>query len=183
MGRPLRADAERTVRAILEAAERVLAQDPAASMERIAEEAGVNRTTIHRRFASREALLEAMTLAALGQVREAIEAGRPETAPPEVALHQITANVLAVKLGWRFALTRPAPEGSPAARAQEEIVHRCDTLLAKVQRAGLIRPDVDVTWARQVYYALLYQALESAEPADLDARAALVVRTLLHGIG
>ncbi|MCO8306932.1 TetR/AcrR family transcriptional regulator, partial [Streptomyces sp. RKCA-744] len=35
-GRALRADAERTVRTILEAAERVLAADPAATMEQIA---------------------------------------------------------------------------------------------------------------------------------------------------
>jgi AcrR family transcriptional regulator len=42
----LRADAERTVHAILAAAERVLSADPAATMEQIAEQAGVARTTI-----------------------------------------------------------------------------------------------------------------------------------------
>ncbi|HEY9379181.1 MAG TPA: TetR family transcriptional regulator, partial [Jiangellaceae bacterium] len=55
MGRPLRADAERSVRAILEAAERVLADDPSASMEQIAEAAGLARITVHRRFASWQA--------------------------------------------------------------------------------------------------------------------------------
>ncbi|MDG4862728.1 helix-turn-helix domain containing protein, partial [Streptomyces sp. T-3] len=58
--RPLRADAERSVRVILEAAERVLAADPAASMEHIAEAAGVARTTVHRRFANRQALVDAL---------------------------------------------------------------------------------------------------------------------------
>ncbi|MGO4427746.1 TetR/AcrR family transcriptional regulator, partial [Streptomyces sp. MCAF7] len=45
--RPLRADAERTMTAILEAAERTLSRDPAATMEQIAEAAGVARTTVH----------------------------------------------------------------------------------------------------------------------------------------
>jgi len=48
MTKPLRADAERSIRSILEAAERVLSADPAASMEQVAEAAGVARTTIHQ---------------------------------------------------------------------------------------------------------------------------------------
>ena len=98
MTKPLRADAERSIRSILEAAERVLSADPGASMEQVAEAAGVARTTIHRRFANRQALMDAMVVTAMQQLSEAIETGRPETAPPLVALHQITANVQRTKL-------------------------------------------------------------------------------------
>lgn len=80
--RPLRADAERSVRAILEAAERVLSTDPGASMEQIATAAGVARTTIHRRFAHRQALIEALVSSAARQLAQAVEDGRPDTAPP-----------------------------------------------------------------------------------------------------
>ena len=114
---PLRADAERTVHAILEAAEQVLSADPAASMEQIAEQAGVARTTVHRRFATREALIEALAASAVRQIEQAVAASRPRTAPPLVALHQGTANLLGVKLAWRFAVTQISP-GSPAARIQ-----------------------------------------------------------------
>ena len=110
-GRPLRADAERSVRAILEAAERVLAADPGASMEQIAEAAGVARTTVHRRFASRQALIEALAESAVRQLAQAVEDGRPDTAPPLVALHRITANVLRIKGAWSYALGRPTDEG------------------------------------------------------------------------
>lgn len=84
--RPLRADAERSVRAILEAAERVLATDPGATMEQIATAAGVARTTIHRRFAHRQALIDALASSAARQLAQAVEDGRPDTAPPLVAL-------------------------------------------------------------------------------------------------
>src|SRR5437764_106725 len=105
MARALRADAERSVRAILEAAERVLAEDAGASMEQIAEAAGLTRITVHRRFANRQALLEALSISAMQQLLDAIEDARPTSAPALVALYRVTANVLRVKGVWRFSLT------------------------------------------------------------------------------
>ena len=80
MARALRADAERSARAILAAAERVFAEDAAASMEQIAEAAGLTRTTVHRRFANRQALLEALTLAAKQQL--SMPSTTPGPTPP-----------------------------------------------------------------------------------------------------
>src|ERR1044072_6878361 len=97
MGRALGADAERSVRAILEAAERVLAEDPGAPMEQIAEAAGLARTTVHRRFANRQALIEALAASAKQQLTDAIDDAHLDTAPPLAALHRATANTLRVK--------------------------------------------------------------------------------------
>ncbi|MFE2212579.1 TetR/AcrR family transcriptional regulator [Streptomyces canus] len=115
MGRALRADAERSVRAILAAAERVLAQDAGASMEQIAEAAGLTRITVHRRFANRQALLEALAVSAKQQLIDAIEEARPDSAPALVALYRVTANVMRVKNTWRYtsATPRPAPQPQP----------------------------------------------------------------------
>ncbi|MET9785779.1 hypothetical protein [Streptomyces canus] len=57
------------------------------------------------------------------------------------------------------------------------------------QREGLLAPDADLEWTRQVYYALLGEALNrpgtDEDPAaqDPDAQATLVIDTLLHGAG
>jgi AcrR family transcriptional regulator len=184
MTKVLRADAERSVRSILEAAERVLSADPAASMEQVAEAAGVARTTIHRRFANRQALLDAMAVTAMAQVSEAIEAGRPETAPPLVALHQITANVLRTKMSWQFALGQPATPGSAAAEAQHEVERRCLELLGRVRDLGVLDADTDLDWTRRVYYALIGESLHGDDAdSDADALATRVIDTLLHGAG
>ncbi|MFE2053624.1 MULTISPECIES: TetR/AcrR family transcriptional regulator [unclassified Streptomyces] len=183
--RPLRADAERTVRTILEVAERVLGEDPTASLAQIAAAAGVARTTLHRRFASREALIDAMAVHAFRQVEEAIDVGRPETAPPLVALHQITANVIQVKSGWRYTVGQPQLRAPEAVAAHERIFAKGHVLLDRAQQAGLLRPDADLEWARRVYHALIEQAIQvqAETSADPDTLAASVVDTLLGGLG
>jgi AcrR family transcriptional regulator len=55
-----RADALRNRERILEAAERLLEQSPSAPLTEIAAAAGVARSTLHRRFASRDDLIAAV---------------------------------------------------------------------------------------------------------------------------
>jgi AcrR family transcriptional regulator len=189
MARALRADAERSVRAILEAAERVLAEDAGASMEQIAEAAGLTRITVHRRFANRQALLEALSVSAMQQLLETIEDARPNSAPALVALYRVTANVLRVKSAWRFTLTHHTSLSDAAAALWAEIDARTLELLSRAQREGLLAPATDLDWMRQVYYALLSEALnrpgteEDSAAQDPDALATLVIDTLLHGGG
>jgi AcrR family transcriptional regulator len=193
MGRPLRADAERSVRAILEAAERVLAEDPGASMEQIAEAAGVARTTVHRRFTSRQALIEALADSAKCQLMEAIEDAHLDTAPPLVALHRVTANTLRIKSVWRFTLGHPLADAPLTAMIWSEINDGALEFFARAQREGLLAPTADLAWARRVYYALLDEALHGnradQEPdpdqvrKNADVLATLIVDTLLRGVG
>ena len=189
MARSLRADAERSVRAILEAAERVLAEDTGASMEQIAEAAGLTRITVHRRFANRQALLEELSVNAMQQLLEAIEEARPNSAPALVALYRVTANVLRVKSAWRFTLSHNTSLSEAAAALWADIDAYTVELLARAQREGLLAPATDLDWMRQVYYALMSEALnrpgreQDSAAEDPDALAALVIDTLLHGGG
>ncbi|MER0244344.1 helix-turn-helix domain-containing protein [Streptomyces sp. HSW2009] len=183
--KPLRADAERTVRAILEAAERVLSANPAASMEQIAEAAGVARTTVHRRFVSRDALLAALAAWATQRFHDAVESARPDSVPPAVALYQVTVNVLRVKIDWRFAMGTLPTDSPDIARVHSAVLVRCEHLFVRMQDAGLLRPGTDLEWARRVYYALIHEAAAEAPATDaaVDALATRVVDTLLRGVG
>lgn len=187
MRRALRADAERSARAILEAAERVLAVDSGASLEQIAEAAGLTRTTVHRRFANRQALIEALAVSAKQHLIEAIDAARPDAAPALVALHRVTANVLRVKSTWRFTLSHATAHTEAAAAIWADIDARTRSLMTRAQHEGLLAPDADLDWTRQVYYALLSEALnrpgDDPDDQDPDALATVVIDTLLHGGG
>jgi AcrR family transcriptional regulator len=184
--RPLRADAERTVRTILEAAERVLTRDPAATMEEIAAEAGVARTTVHRRFSTREALIASLAGWASRQLEAAVDEARPDTAPPLVALYQATANVLRVKFSWGFSMGTALAKGSEVEEIQSRILDTCDRLFRRLRDSGALRADVDPVWARRVYYALIHEACQDvgteSEP-DADTLATQLINTLLRGVG
>jgi AcrR family transcriptional regulator len=190
LGKPLRADAERTVRAILEGAERALSANPAATMEQIAEAAGVARTTVHRRFTSREALLETLTAWATELFAQAVDTALSDTAPPLVVLHRVTVNVLRVKVGWGFAMDRAAasPDATTAG-VHADVMDKCDRLLRRARSEGLLRADVDIEWARRCYYALVHEVAQDGRTAgtdtgtDIDALATRLVDTLLNGLG
>lgn len=165
------------------AAERLLSENPSATMEQIAEAAGVARATIHRRFASREALIEAMELAAWRDLKAIVDAARPHTAPPLVALHQATAAILQIKPGWRFTLAGPVPASAEARQVQESVMGMCEAVFARAREGGLLRPDADVTWVRQAYLALLAETAHAAPAgADPDALAARLLDTLMYGV-
>ncbi|WP_432924408.1 TetR/AcrR family transcriptional regulator [Microbispora sp. CA-135349] len=166
------------MRAIMTAAEEVLSGNPLATMEQVAEAAGVARATVHRRFASREALIEAMEVAAWREIQEAVLAARPHTAPALVALHRATATIVQIKLGWRFTLAHELPLSEEAQAVQAEVMEACEAVFVK-----LLGPDADIVWARQVYLALLGEAAHAAPSgSDPDALATKVIDTLMHGV-
>jgi hypothetical protein len=119
-----------------------------------------------------------MEVAAWREIQDAVLAARPHTAPALVALHQATATIVQVKLGWRFTLARELPLSQEAQEVRAEVMKACDEVFTR-----LLGPDADIVWARQVYLALLGEAAHSAPPGtDPDALAAKVIDTLMHGV-
>ncbi|MEU1304416.1 TetR/AcrR family transcriptional regulator [Streptomyces shenzhenensis] len=183
--RRIRADAERSTARILEAAEAVFAEDPAASLERIADAAGLARVTVHRRFASRTALLDALAEQLSQRYLLGLTEAQVETAPPLVALHRLTEIVFDLKLGHRFAVQLSAAL-TPA------VLDGLDLLFARLRDAGAITA-ADPAWCRQVYLALLHEVydlpagsptLTSAGAGDeVEAKVDLLVRTAVGALG
>jgi hypothetical protein len=70
------------------------------------------------------------------------------------------------------------------ARVHADVRDKCERLFRRTQEAGLMRIDVDTQWARRVYYALIHEATRNRnDEKDTDTLAALVVDTVLRGVG
>ncbi len=120
---PLRADAARNVDRILDAAARLLGEDPSAGMGRIAAAADVGRATLYRHFPTREALFEALRARGYDEVRRAIAASRLDEGTASEALERTFVRLLEVSDRYRvFAAEerragRAAPTTGCAARS------------------------------------------------------------------
>src|SRR6059058_6437215 len=84
-----RADAERSIASITNAALEALASDPNASMAEIARRAGVVRATIYMHFPTRESLLDAVMEHATALVADATREAEPERGEPKEALERV----------------------------------------------------------------------------------------------
>ena len=69
--------------AILETATRVLAASPTATLADVARAAGISRTTLFMRFATRDELLLALAVDAIDHIDAAIHKPRTKTCPGE----------------------------------------------------------------------------------------------------
>ncbi len=170
----MRADAERSIAAILDAAVPVLADRPEAGMGEIAKAAGVARQTVYAHFSSREALLSAVAERALAQTLAAIDAAEPERGDAREALERLTT-------AWWGSVARHARvlEALAAAAPTREDVHafhgpvlaRVEALAARGDFAG------SPGWLAVAFLALMHAAAEEvAAGRQTEAEAGQALR-------
>jgi AcrR family transcriptional regulator len=178
----VRADAARNLEAVLTTGARMLANDPAASISAIAAEAGVDRRTVYRRFASREELLAAIYESRLAAIEEAIEGARLREAPVAVALHRYVEGIIDVNRKWPVELHRMLAEDTVRHR-RDRWVQEFDTFLARATDEGLLRSDLPAGWAGLVLPQLMLLAAEQLPQLSAAQAADTVVDTFLRGVG
>ncbi|MFD5739462.1 TetR/AcrR family transcriptional regulator [Streptomyces massasporeus] len=160
----------------------MLAADPGASIANIAAEAGVDRRTVYRRFASREDLLAAIYASRLAAIEDAIEDARLREAPVAVALHRYVENIITVNRTWPVDLARMlADEGVRARR--DASVREVDGFLERATKEGLLRSDLPQGWASALLPQLMHLASRQMPGLSPAQAADVVVDTLLRGLG
>lgn len=184
MSTTLRADAQRNVRRILDAAVQTLGLDPAATMQDIAAAAGVGRVTIYAHYASRPVLVEAALVYAIEQGDAALDSVDLASDPLEAldrlvraswSLSAASANILEAARGSLDAARILELHAGPAARAL--------MLLHRGQRAGVFRSDLPGDWLITSLHALMKHALveiaaDRLAPADAPSVISATARAL-----
>ncbi|MGE5689594.1 MAG: TetR/AcrR family transcriptional regulator [Pseudomonadota bacterium] len=174
-----RADAERSVAAILDAAVEALAGDPDASMAEIARRAGVVRATIYVHFPTRESLLDAVMERSVAEVAEATRRAEPERGEPEDALERV------LRATWRELARFQALLAINTTRLSAEELHRrhlpvleqLAPLIERGQKAGAFRRDLPVAWHLAVIRAIVHTAsaeLRGGRLPESEAEAAML---------
>jgi AcrR family transcriptional regulator len=157
--RPRRADAERSIARILDAAVEGLAQNPDASMADISRRAGVVRATIYVHFPTRESLIAAVTHRAVTEVSAVIGSAAPEAGDPVEALERV------VSAAWQ-TLGRYHGLVSINSRLSSEELHgrhhsalaALTPLIERGQKTGAFRSGVPVHWHLATLLALVHSA-------------------------
>ena len=166
-----RADAERNISAITNAALEGLASDPDASMAEIARRAGVVRATIYMHFPTREALLDAVMENAVAQVAEATRAAEPTQGEPEEALQRVLRATWSKLSDFQtlLAINTSRLSAKELHRRHQPVMTQFVPLIERGQEKGVFRRDVPVSWHLAMIRAIAHAASAEVRSGRIPA--------------
>ncbi|MFB4302343.1 TetR/AcrR family transcriptional regulator [Actinomadura sp. NTSP31] len=169
-----RADAERNIEAILDAALDRLGRDPSAGMTEIAKAAGVGRVTLYGHFPSREALVDTLFDRSLADADAVLGAVDIDAGRADEALARL------VRSSWRVldrqrtvlavALRVLGPERVRDRHAA--VFARLERLLRRGREEGAFSAAAPPGWQATAVYSLMHAAAQEVDEGRLDAAQA-----------
>jgi AcrR family transcriptional regulator len=168
-----KAQAARNDEVILEAARHVFTSDPAAPIAAVAHRAGVGISALYRRYPSKEALLQKLSLDTMRAYTAVAERAAEREDPWEAFVEFMTgaldarSGALTIRLAGAFAVTEELMAEVPRAY---EATRR---LLTRALEAGAIRPGVEVG-----DISLLLEQLQAVDIGDEERTQQLRQRYL-----
>ena len=181
-----RADAERNVLRIQEAAIRLWADEPNAGVADVAAAAGVGRATLYRHFPTRESLLEAIRTQGMTDGEQAIEDCRLDEGSPTKALSRLMAAWLELGDRYRVVIVEPVQAGQPRARAREErLAEAMPELILRGQEEGEFAADIPPMWGVSALGAMLVAMIRGVGEGRIRRESAhgLLDRSVRRGSG
>jgi len=178
-----RADAERSISALVEAAVDGFGRRSDVSMSEIATAAGVGRVTLYAHFPSREALVEAATKRVLAEASASLDAADLDSGSAIEALGRMVRTSWSVLDRYRGILEAERAL-TPAAlwRHHGDVLERMDRLIVRGQLEGVFRTDLPRSWLVMVCYSLFHAAAQAVDEGQMESSdATQVLEATLRG--
>jgi AcrR family transcriptional regulator len=169
------------------------------SMDEIATEAGVARSTLYVYFANRDDLLRACVQSMYDTIKDTVVEMFEDTAPPLDRLRAVIGGVLErideSPAFFRLAMATQATSGAAGSAAVGgalmmiglDMMRLLDDIISAGMDSGLFRADLDkdgaVTLIGQQIYGALSVRAGDPDPAPVDRVSAEMCAFILHGLG
>lgn len=174
----------KTYDAIIEAAFITLNADPTASLEDIANRAGVGRATLHRHFNGRDDLIETLHLVALKEVETKANEASAAAASHTDALKRIMTAM--IPLGDRHWFLAQESIGQSEVVTATESRHKIEfsAAIEKAKKEGAFHKDCPTPWIATTYDHLIHAAWEMVREGHVTHKQAanLAWATLIKGL-
>ena len=172
----LRADARRNTRRLLDAATQVLGENPQATMDEIAAATEIHRSTIYRRYPTRDALIEALLRSARDEIVRIVTTTSEHNPSPE-ALRAMCHEIIGY--GSRYAFLNNHYRDADLGDDPFQLV----AMITRYQNAGVIRADLPAAWLASAFAALAVDLIENKRgiATSPEHAAGLLHATFLGG--
>ena len=175
---PRRADAQRSIAAILDAALTALSRDPDASVSEIARAAGVGRVTLYGHFPNRADLIDAALARAIDDGHAALDQ-LDLSGDPRQALTRLISSSWSLVNRSR-ALLLAAQGVLPPGRIRDlhsGPVERVQRLVERGRREAVFRSDLPTSWLVGVVHSVMHNAADEINAGRLSGDEAPVFIT------
>ncbi len=177
---PRQALQQRVASAILDGAAQIFAlQGEQASMNDVAEAAGVARATVYRYFPNREALLDELTQTAVRDVDARLTSARIDEVTPEEGIARAVRAL--VDVGDSFVLLARERQRSGRERFERRLAQPLRQLFERGQADGAIRRDIASGRLTESLIGLSVGVLTSLPPLGKEDMTATITGLFLNG--
>jgi TetR/AcrR family transcriptional repressor of mexCD-oprJ operon len=171
---------QRVAAAILEGAAELFASGgEQASMNEVAEAAGVARATVYRYFPNREALLDELAQTAVRDVDMRLASARIDAVPPEEGVARAVRAL--VDVGNLFVVLARERPRSGADRFERGLVEPLRQLVERGQASGDVRDDITAARLTESLIGLIVGMLTSTPALGREDMTATITGLFLDG--